>query len=61
MKDGLNHPDGKLFPYTAAEMRFLRPDVIAAEQVETFRSHEHYQGVLDAFMGWISIGVGNLQ
>lgn len=49
VKDGLNHPDGKLFPYTAAEMRFLRPDVIAAEQVETFRSHEHYQGVIDAF------------
>ena len=49
VKDGLNHPDGRLFSYTAAELRFLRPDVIAAEQVETFRSHEHYQGVIDAF------------
>ena len=46
-KDGLNHPDGRLFSLTAAELRFLRPDVIAAEQVETFRSHEHFQGVID--------------
>ena len=49
VKDGLNHPEGQLFPFTAAELRFLRPDVIAAEQVETFRSHEHFQGVIDAF------------
>ena len=49
-KNGLFHEQGRIFPFTAAEMRYLQPEVIAAEQVDSFKGHEHFQGVIDSFL-----------
>eukprot|EP00438_Fugacium_kawagutii_P013929 Skav214305 [mRNA] locus=scaffold4513:7866:17993:+ [translate_table: standard] len=50
-RDGLHDPDGRLMIHSISSLRYLTPDVVTMENVDTFRQHKHFKCVLDT-MRW---------
>eukprot|EP00435_Cladocopium_sp_Y103_P069064 s46_g32.t1 len=60
-KDGLNDQAGRSLIEAIANLRLVRPCLIAMENVDSIRSHPHFQGILDCLkwagykLAWESI------
>lgn len=50
-RDGLHDLDGRLIIHAISALRFLTPEVVTMENVDTFRQHKHFKCVMDT-MKW---------
>ena len=60
-RDGLHDPAGRSLVEAIANLRLVRPLLVVMENVDSFRCHPHFQGILDCMkwagykLGWESI------